>query len=315
MSEEHDFERCLAIAQHVVSSYRAGAPEGCDPQNSFAAIGGFLAVHGTEIVAVSAIVGAGAAVTGGIMQYNAQQAQGRTAAAMAAYNAHQQELNAKMQLAAMQAQAAIQKRMAEANFRMRSAEAQARFNNAISIENTVEGQSRSVRESIRRKGMQFDADLATTRATIAKSGFVESSGSPKGIVEALVMAQRMEANDTLYADQLNRDSLFREAELERFGGKMALAGATLDRNSSLAGAGLMAATGQAEYRSRLREAEMTRLSGAASKRAYQGQAWGSLLSGIGEGAGALSGVNWSSLSSKPPGGKSAGSSVGATVTT
>jgi hypothetical protein len=232
-------------------------------------------------------VALGVAVVGaGYSAYNSYQ-QGKTADAMAKYNAHQQELNAKMQLMGMQAQAAMQKRQAEANFRLRSAEAQARFNNATSIENQVEGQSRSVRETIRRKSSEYERFQGTQRAVIAKSGLVESTGTPLDILAETAATIQLEREDTLYSDELNRRSLFREAELERLGGKLALAGATLDRSSEVAGAGLRAAAGQMEYRSRMRDAEITRLSGAAQRQAYTGQAWGTLLSGVGGAAGSF----------------------------
>jgi hypothetical protein len=286
MSEEHDFERCLAIAQHVVSSYRAGAPEGCDPQNTF----GLTATQ--MIVAGAAVVGAGAGIASGIISYNSAQAQAKATSQIAAYNAHQQEFNAKIQLMGMQAQALLQKRQAEAQFRMRQIEAQGRFNNAISIENTVEGQSRSARESIRRKSLESDSAMATARANIAKSNLVESTGSPVAILMEIARQDMMTRESMRYQDQLNRDSLFREAELERFGGKMALAGATLDRNSEVAGAGLQAAAAQAAYQSKLRDAEIIRLSGAAQSQAFKGQAWGSLISGFGNAASSVaSGVS------------------------
>jgi hypothetical protein len=232
-----------------------------------------------------AIIGAVAAVAGaGYSAYSSYQ-QGKTADAMAQYNAHQQEFNAKMQLMGMQAQAAMQKRTAEANFRINSAQAQSKLNNAVSIENQAEGQSRNARESIRRKADEYARFQGTQRATIAKSGLVESTGTPLDILAETAATIQLEREDNLYSDELNRRSLFREAEMERLGGKLAQAGATLDRSSEVAGAGLNAAAGQAAYRSKMRDANITRLSGAAQQQAYQGQAWGTLLSGIGSAAG------------------------------
>lgn len=295
MNKADHFKVCLAMAEAIVARNREDAPTGCDPQNSFAAVAGFFATYGTAITAGAAVVGAGAAVTGGIMQYKAGQAQARSASAMAAYNAHQQELNAKMQLMSMQAQASAQKRMAEAQFRIRQAEANARFANAKSIENTVEGQSRNTRESIRRKASEYERFQGTQRAAIAKSGLVESTGTPLDILAETASTIQLEREDSLYSDELNRRSLFREAELERLGGKLALAGATLDRSSEIAGAGLRSAQGQAEYRSGIRQANITRLTGAAQAQAYQGQSMGNLFSGVAQGAGALGSVNWKAL--------------------
>lgn len=236
------------------------------------------------------IAGAVAGIAGaGYGAYSSYQ-QGKTADAMAQYNAHQQERNAKMQLMSLQAQAAAQKRMAEANFRIKSTEAQARFNNATSIENAVEGQSRGVRQNIKRKASEYERFQGTQRAAIAKSGLVESTGTPLDILAETASTIQLEREDALYADELNRRSLFREAELERLGGKLALAGASLDRSSEIASAGLRSASAQAEYRSGIRQAEITRLTGAAQKQAYQGQAWGTLLSGIGSAAGTYASI-------------------------
>jgi hypothetical protein len=246
----------------------------------------FLAPALPYIYAAGAVAGIAGA---GISAYSSYQ-QGKTANAIANYNAHQQELNAKMQLMSIQAQAEAQKRMAEAQFKMRSAEAQARFNNATSIENLVEPQSRNVRENIRRRGMEHDRALGTTRANIAKSGIVESSGTPLDIVANLVETMHLEKADMLYEDELSRRNLFREAELERFGGKMALAGATLDKGSSLAAAGLNAAGGRMQYASKMREAEITRLSGGAQQKAYHGQAIGTLFSGVSSAAGSFAAI-------------------------
>jgi hypothetical protein len=220
----------------------------------------------------------------GYSAYSSYQ-QGKTADAFAKYNAHQQQLNAKMQLMSVQAQAMMQKRMAEAQFRLRQGEADARFANARSIEVTAEAQSRSVRESIRRKAGEFERHQGTQRAMIAKSGVVESSGTPLDILAETAATIQLEREDALHADELNRRTLFREADLERLGGRLALAGATLEKNSAVAEAGLRSAAGQAQYRSGVREAEITRLTGAAQRQAYTGQAWGTLLSGVGSAAG------------------------------
>jgi hypothetical protein len=236
------------------------------------------------------IIGSIAGIAGaGISAYSSYQ-QGQTANAFAQYNAHQQELNAKTSLMSMQAQAALQKRQAEAQFALRSQEAQARFNNAKTIENALEGQSKNTRENIRRRGLETDRFQASQRTMIAKSGLVESSGTPLDILADTAATIQLEREDTLYQDELNRRNLFREAELERLGGQLALAGASLDKSSAVAEAGLRSAAGRMEYRSNMREADFTRLSGAAQQKSYQGQAWGTLFSGLGQAAGSYAAI-------------------------
>jgi hypothetical protein len=230
-------------------------------------------------------IGAAASVAGAGISAYGQQQQGKTAMAMAQYNAHQQMMNAQMQLATVKAQAEMQKRVAEANFRLRQAEAQARFNNAQSIENTVHGLSRNAREQVRRKMLDFERLQGTQRAVIAKSGLVESTGTPLDILAETAATIQLEREDMLYQDELNRRTLFREAEMERFGGKMALAGATLDRSVALAQSRLTMATGQAQYQGARHEAEIIRLTGAAQQQSYQNAAMGTLFSGIASAAG------------------------------
>jgi hypothetical protein len=230
---------------------------------------------------------AGAALAGaGVSAYGSYQ-QGKTSALMGQYNAHQQERNAQMQLMQMQAQSEAQKRAAEAQFALRNQEATARFNNAKTIENQVSGTSAAARESARRKTEQYQRFVSTQRANIAASGFVEASGTPLDILAETAGKIQLEREDALYADELARRSMFREADLERLGGQLALAGASLDRSSSIASSVLTAAAGKAQYNQGLREAEITRLTGANNQYAANWGAVGTVLTGIGSAASAV----------------------------
>lgn len=266
MTKEEQFQLCLEQARGIVARYRAEAPDGCDPQNT-------MGISAAAWVAIAVSV-AGAAVSA-----YGQYQQGKAADMMAKYNAHQQEYNARMQLMSMQAESEARKQQAEANYRLRNAEAQAKFSNAKQIESQAEAQSRNARESMRRKAEELGRFASTQRANIAASGVVESSGTPLDILAETAGKIQLEREDNLYADEMNRRSLFREADLERLGGKLAQAGATLDRSSEVFGANLQAATGQAQYRSAMREAELTRLAGAAQKYTSKYAAAGTLLSG------------------------------------
>lgn len=263
MSESDQFDQCLALAERIVKGYREEAPEGCDPQNTWFNVAGL------------AVGVAGAAVSA-----HGQRKQGQMSDAMAQYNARQQMLNAQMQLMVVQAQTKMQKRMAEANFRMRKAEADAHEANAVSIERTAHAHSRVAREGIRRKGGEDRRAQGEQRAIIAASGIMESTGTPLDILAETAAQIQLNREDALYADELNRRSLFREADMERLGGKMALAGATLNRSSALAEAGLHAAAGMAQYRRGLHEAEIMRLTGSAQRQSANAQSWGTLFSGV-----------------------------------
>jgi hypothetical protein len=270
------FDQCLMMAQDVVRAYRAEVPEGCDPQNSMAVIGG-----------ISAVAGAAVGIAGSVASSRAQRMQGQMAQTLAQYNAHQQILNAQMQLMAVKAQEKLQKKIAEANFRLKQSEANASFANAALIERNAEERSRVAREEIRRKGGEGERLRGTQRAQTAANGVVEGAGSSGDVEAKTAELIQLDREDALYADELGRRSLFREADLERLGGKMALAGATLSRDSALAEAGLRAASGQMAYARDLREAEITRLTGAAKKQGYYGEAQGTLFKGIENGIGTL----------------------------
>ncbi len=229
--------------------------------------------------AIPIIAGVAGLAGAGYSAYSSRQ-QGKTAEALAQYNAHQQTLNAQMQLIAAQAQAQLQKRIAEANYRLKQSEANAKFANAVAIERTAEANSGVVREEIRRKSREQERLQGTQRAVIAASGIAESTGTPLDILAETAAQIQLERDDALYTDELNRRSLFREADLERLGGRLALAGATLDRSSALAEAGLNSAIGRAQYQRGLREAEITRLTGSAQKQSYYAKGTESLLSGV-----------------------------------
>ena len=155
------------------------------------------------------------------------------------------------------------------------------------IEQTAEAQSRVARESIRRKAGENQRAQGQQRAAIAASGIVESAGTPIDILAETAAQVQMDREDSLYADELNRRSLFRDADMERLGGRITLAGGALERSTTLAEVALRSAAGRAEYLRGLHEAEITRLTGAAQKQGYYGQAQGTLLSGIGSAVGGL----------------------------
>jgi hypothetical protein len=269
MNNADQFDQCLAMASRIVGAYRAEAPPGCDPQNTMYVSAAFM-VAGTTVNLIGAHKAA-----------KAQKQQGQMADAIAQINARQQILNASMQLMVAKAQAKLQKRMAEAQFRLRQSEANARFSNAAMIEQTAEARSRVARENIRRKGGEYRRMQGRQRALIGASGIVESTGTPLDLLAETAAQIQMEREEALYTDALERRSLFREADMERLGGRITLAGGALERSSALAEAGLRAAAGHAAYAGAVRESEITRLTGAAQKHSYYAEAKGTLFNGYG----------------------------------
>ena len=224
------------------------------------------------------------AIGAGISGYSSYQS-GKSQQYMAEMNANQQERNARVQLMGMQTQANLQKQQAEAEFYMRSVESKARMNNATTIENQQLGQDRINRVNLRKRREEAAQFQSTQRANIAASGLVESTGTPLDVLAETAETIQRDQEEQQYGFELQRRTIFREAQLERLGGQMALAGATLDRNSGLAAASLNQAAAGAEYRGNLRAAEITRAGGAYARQAGTLGAGATLLSGFGSAAG------------------------------
>jgi hypothetical protein len=231
-----------------------------------------MAVATTTIIAAMAIVG------GGVGAYSSYQA-GKSQQYMADLNSAAQARNAKMQLMGMQAAANVRKQEAEAKFALQASAAQGRFNNAKSIENQVIGQDRVDRANMRKRAAEAAEMQSTQRANIAASGVAESTGTPLDILAETASKIQMDREEQKYGTDLQRRTLFREAEMERFGGKLALAGATLDRSSGLLEASLGMATARSQYLSNMRQSEITKLGGAYARQAGNLGAASSLLNG------------------------------------
>jgi hypothetical protein len=235
--------------------------------------------------ATALLVAAGVSAVGaGIGAYSSYQA-GKSQEYMAQLNAAQQERNARNQLIAMQTQANLAKREAEANLFLRGIEAQSKENNAKSIENQQIGQDRINRLNLRKRREEFAQFQGQQRAAIAASGISESSGTPLDILAETADTIQQDQEKTFYEQGLQRSTIFREAQLERLGGKLALAGATLDHNSAISAASLQGAAARAEYGANLRAAEITRIGGAYAKNAGMLSAGATLFSGLGSAAG------------------------------
>jgi hypothetical protein len=230
------------------------------------------------------IATAATVVGAGVSAYSSYAA-GKTSQMIANYNAANQEKNAKLQLMQMQTQANMQKQNAEAQFAMRQQEAQAKFNNATSIENQAEGQDRINRVNLEKRRGELERQQASTRAAIAASGAVESSGTPLDILAETAGIIQRDQEEQHYSDNLQRSQLYREASMERLGGQLALAGATLDQSSNVAAAGLNGVAARSTYLSNMRESTLTRLGGKAAASAGKINAGATLFTGIGTAAG------------------------------
>jgi hypothetical protein len=231
------------------------------------------------------IAAVGAAVVGAGVSAYGQYQQGQTQNALAQFNAKQQESQARAQATSMQVQAALKQREAETNFKLRTAESQARLNNAHSIELQALAQDNVNRENLGKRREDFSRMQATQRAMIAESGVVESSGTPLDLLAETAGKIQSDMEENHYTGEVQRRTLFSEAAQERLGGKLALAGATLDRDSSLAAAALTNASAKGEYLAGLRGSEISRLTGGAAAKAGMYSAVGTLFSGLSSAAG------------------------------
>ena len=240
-----------------------------------------MAVTTTAVLVAAAVA---TAIGAGVSAYGQYQA-GRTQSAIADYNAKQQENAARQQAVSMQAQAAMRKQEAEANMKMREAEAKAMKVNARNLENQALSQDSIDRANMANRRQEFAKLQATQRAQIAASGVVESSGTPLDLLAETAARIQQDRDQQQFTTELQRRTLFAEAANERLGGKMALAGATIDRDSSLAAAALQDASSRGVLMAGMSEARITRATGQAARQAGAYQAGATLFSGLGQAAG------------------------------
>jgi len=204
--------------------------------------------------------------------------------AISKINAAQQEKNAKMQYMALIGSSNLQKASAIANFKLRSLEAQAKENNAISIENQALGGDAATRANLERFRDQANRVIAKQRAQVVASGMVEGVGTPLDLLAESAGNSVRQQQDILYANELSKANLQQQAAMERFSGQVGLAQASIEKKAALRESTLRKAQAKAGYASELQSAAITRMTGNATARAGAIQAGGTLLSGIGEGA-------------------------------
>lgn len=222
-------------------------------------------------------------IGGGISAYGQYQS-GKSQNAIANANAREQERNAKNSLATLQMQSQMQAAQAEINFRLRKSESDAREQNAKGLENQALQQDQINRNNLNKRRQEFAAMQATQRTAIAASGVLEASGTPLDLLAETASKIQQDREEQGFANEVKRRTIFREADMERLGGELALQGATLDRNSGLATAALTEMTGTAQYQADMRAAQITRMTGRAAKLAGMYSAAGTIFSTAGSAA-------------------------------
>lgn len=213
---------------------------------------------------------------------------------LADYNYKIQQQNAqaalmasKAQAAIMQQQASVMERQAEINNALAQSQAQGRDNNAISLRNQSEAQSRASEENIRRTRTDMDRITATQRAKIAGSGVVES-GSPLELLADQAGEMQQALNEQHYQADVARRQKYGEAGFEEFSGKMIRAGAEGDLWAGKAqadiqrsSAALEAAKGRSQYQMGLRQASFDREAGYSNSKGSMLAGFGSLFNSFG----------------------------------
>lgn len=213
-----------------------------------------------------------------------QYQNGKAQQAVMNANAKEQQRQARNSLQTLQAQSAMQAAEADINFKMRQSEANARKQNADQIEAQAQQQDSVNRANMGKRRQEYATLQAEQRTNIAASGLVEASGTPLDLLAETASRIQQDQNEQHFSGEQQRRTLFREADMERLGGELALQGATLDRNTGLARSALTGFQAQAEYQSGMRQAEITRLTGRNAKRAGEYGAAATLISGLGSAA-------------------------------
>jgi len=210
---------------------------------------------------LAASLAATAASTG--ISYYGQQQQAQNAQAIANYNAAAQRQNADIQARLAQQQSTW-------NQQQQMAQYQARQNNAITLDNQARGEEargRVLADQLREKG---EKDKAAVRAGFAKSN-VNMEGTP--LLKLVDTAKNAElgVQNAAYQTELESRQWQQKAADERFQSGFSLMDASIEqyKQSSIA-------IGQ---RMAYRDADLTKLQGAAQAQGHRTAAGATLLSG------------------------------------
>lgn len=131
-------------------------------------------------------------------------------------------LNAQAQTQAIRQQGRLQSMQAQVNAALAAKDAAAANAAAESLEAQARTVGASGRENTRRQRAEFAVFLARQRASIAKSGVVDTTGSPLALLEDTARESQRAAEDTLFEVENTRRSLFADATAQRNNGVAAM---------------------------------------------------------------------------------------------
>lgn len=221
-------------------------------------------------------------VAGAAVSAYGSYSSGRAQNAIAQLNAAQKEKNARLEYMSLTASSNLHKQSAIANFKLRSLEAQARDNNAISLENQALGGDAATRANLERFRDNSNRAISQQRAQIAASGAIEGVGTPLQMLAESAGNSMRQQQDILYANELARSQALAQAGMERFAGRVGLAQASIDKRSALQEAALRKAQAMGGYSGALSSAALMRVGGQAEQTAGAIQGGSTLLSGAAE---------------------------------
>lgn len=207
---------------------------------------------------ITASVIAGVAIAASLasagMAYYGQQQQAAASERMGRYNAAVQENQYRMQAEMARAQADAQRN--------------AGMINAASMENEALRVEQESRERARRMREENERMLGAQRARFGKAG-VTSEGTPLMVMAESAGIMELGVADELYKADMERSSLFRRAEMERWQANMSL----LDSSAA-----------QYNLNTARTRALPLLMEGRNNAAAFRTGSYGSLLSGVGNAA-------------------------------
>jgi hypothetical protein len=157
-------------------------------------------------------------------------------------------LNAQAQTQAARQSGRLQSMQAQVNAALAAKDAAAANAAAQSLEAQASVVGATGRENTRRQRAEFAVFLARQRASIAKSGVVDTTGSPLALLEDTARESQRAAEDTLFDVENQRRSLFADATAQRNTGVAAMIQGLGFRGES---AGALGQIGMASAQARL----------------------------------------------------------------
>jgi hypothetical protein len=222
-------------------------------------------------MATEVILGVAALVVGAVGAGVSYSASTRAASAQEAIGL----ANAQAQTQALRQQGEVASMQAMINQSLADKDRQAAVANAKALEQQAEVGTRVSMENTRRGREEMARAMSIQRAQIAKSGFVDTTGSPLQLLASSAEEEQRMADEMRYQDEISRRSLFREAAMQRNQGTLA----------GISGIGALAggAAARAQAAAGQTQAQLDLYSERAGAAGRRSAAVGSLLGDVGSG--------------------------------